>query len=86
MNSAEYICHRYAGGKLTMRPEQSNYAEYVYWMHFNNNILGLFFAALRFDLARVTKKLPASCRWYSRSRRLPVLGDAHRRADGLLSH
>jgi glutathione S-transferase len=23
----EYICHRYAGGKLTVRPEQSNYAE-----------------------------------------------------------
>jgi len=41
---AEYICHRYAGGKLTVRPEQSNYAEYLYWMHFNNNILGLFFA------------------------------------------
>jgi glutathione S-transferase len=41
---AEYICHRYAGGKLTVRPDQSNYAEYLYWMHFNNNILGLFFA------------------------------------------
>jgi glutathione S-transferase len=41
---AEYICHRYAGGKLTVRPEQDNYAEYLYWMHFNNNILGLFFA------------------------------------------
>ena len=40
----EYVCHRYAGGKLTVRPEQSNYAEYLYWMHFNNNILGLFFA------------------------------------------
>jgi glutathione S-transferase len=40
----EYICHRYADGKLTVRPEQSNYAEYLYWMHFNNNILGLFFA------------------------------------------
>jgi glutathione S-transferase len=41
----EYICHRYAGGKLTVRPEQSNYAEYLYWMHFNNNVLGLFFAS-----------------------------------------
>jgi glutathione S-transferase len=41
---AEYICHRYAGGKLTVGPEQSNYAEYLYWMHFNNNVLGLFFA------------------------------------------
>ena len=41
---AEYICHRYAAGKLTVRPDQSNYAEYLYWMHFNNNVLGLFFA------------------------------------------
>ena len=41
---AEYICHRYAHGKLTVRPEQSNFAEYLYWMHFNNNVLGLFFA------------------------------------------
>ena len=40
----EYICHRYASGKLTVRPEQPNYVEYLYWMHFNNNILGLFFA------------------------------------------
>ncbi len=41
---AEYLCHRYAGGRLTVRPEQANYPEYLYWMHFNNNILGLFFA------------------------------------------
>src|SRR5262245_49101665 len=43
---AEYICHRHAGGRLTVRPEQPNYAEYLYWMHFNNNILGLFFTRL----------------------------------------
>jgi glutathione S-transferase len=40
----EYICHRYAGGQLTVAPQQSNYTDYLYWMHFNNNILGLFFA------------------------------------------
>jgi len=40
----EYICHRYAGGNLTVRPDRPNYAEYLYWMHFNNNVLGLFFA------------------------------------------
>jgi glutathione S-transferase len=40
----EYICHRYANGRLTVSPEKSNYAEYLYWMHFNNNVLGLFFA------------------------------------------
>ncbi|HEV2653119.1 MAG TPA: glutathione S-transferase [Rhizomicrobium sp.] len=42
----EYICHKYAGGKLTVRPDQPNYFDYVYWMHFNNNTLGLFFARL----------------------------------------
>lgn len=40
----EYICHRYAGGKLTVRPDQPNYADYLYWMHWHNNVLGLFFA------------------------------------------
>lgn len=40
----EYICHRYAGGRLTVRPEQPNYPDYLYWMHWHNNVLGLFFA------------------------------------------
>lgn len=40
----EYICHKYAGGKLTVRPEQPNYADYLYWMHWHNNVLGLYFA------------------------------------------
>lgn len=42
----EYICHKYGGGKFTVRPDQPNYSDYVYWMHFNNNTLGLFFARL----------------------------------------
>ncbi len=40
----EYICQRYAGGKFTVRPEQPNYPDYLYWMHWHNNVLGLFFA------------------------------------------
>ena len=40
----EYICHKYAGGRFTVRPDQPNYVDYLYWIHFNNNILGLFFA------------------------------------------
>lgn len=39
----EYICHRYAGGRFTVRPDQPNYTDYLYWMHFNNNVLGMFF-------------------------------------------
>jgi glutathione S-transferase len=42
----EYVCHRYAGGKLTVAPSQPNYFDYLYWMHFNNNVQGLFFAKL----------------------------------------
>jgi len=42
----EYVCHRYAGGKLTVAPDQPNYFDYLYWMHFNNNVQGLFFARL----------------------------------------
>ncbi len=47
----EYICHRYADGRLTVRPDQPNYPDYLYWMHFNNNVLGLFFARLALGAA-----------------------------------
>ena len=40
----EYVCHKYAAGKLTVGPSQPNYPDYLYWMHWNNNVLGLFFA------------------------------------------
>ena len=45
----EYICHKYAGGKFTVSPSAPNFADYVYWMHFNNNVLGLFFARRALD-------------------------------------
>jgi glutathione S-transferase len=41
---AEYLCHKYANGKFTVRPEQENYYDYLYWMHFNNSVMGLRFA------------------------------------------
>lgn len=47
----EYICHRHAGGRLTVRPDQPNYADYLYWMQFNNNVLGLFFAGMALEAA-----------------------------------
>ncbi len=40
---AEYICHVHAGGKMTVGPAQSNYYDYLYWTHFNNNVMGLRF-------------------------------------------
>ncbi|MCR9092991.1 MAG: glutathione S-transferase [bacterium] len=42
----ESICHRHAGGRLTIGPDQAAYEDYLYWLHFNNNIQGLFFASL----------------------------------------
>jgi glutathione S-transferase len=42
----EYVCHKYADGRLTVSPVQPNFYDYVYWMHFNNNILGLLFTRL----------------------------------------
>ncbi len=42
----EYICNKYAGGALTVAPDQDNYYDYQYAMHLNNNVLGLFFSKL----------------------------------------
>src|SRR5262245_2433044 len=42
----ESICHRHANGRLTVAPTQPNYYDYVYWMHWNNNVQRLFFAKL----------------------------------------
>ena len=42
----EYVCHRHGGGRLTVAPGAPNHFDYVYWMHFNNNVQGLFFAKL----------------------------------------
>jgi len=45
----EYICRRHGGGRFVVGPERPEYFDYLYWMQFNNNLLGLFFgkAALR---------------------------------------
>jgi glutathione S-transferase len=42
----EHICHQHAGGALTVAPDRPNYYDYQYWMHLNNNVLGLFFTKL----------------------------------------
>ncbi len=69
----EYVCHRYAGGRLTVGPDQPNYYDYVYWMHFNNNVQGLFFA----KLAAGTQQGPESER---------VRGFIRRRENGYFQH
>lgn len=39
----QYIAHRYADGQLTVAPDQPDYADYLYWLHFNNNGQASFF-------------------------------------------
>lgn len=40
----EYICRRYADGRLLVAPDTPNYYDYLFAMQLNNNLLGLFFA------------------------------------------
>jgi glutathione S-transferase len=39
----EYLNHRYGGGQYSVKPEEEDYADYLYWMHFNNNVQSVFF-------------------------------------------
>ncbi len=39
----QYIAHKHGGGRLTVSPGAENYADYVYWLQFNNNALCGFF-------------------------------------------
>jgi glutathione S-transferase len=39
----QYIANKYGGGRLTLPPSAPNYADYLYWLQFNNNALGGFF-------------------------------------------
>lgn len=35
----DYICAKYAGGRLTVAPEAPNFADYLFWLHFANGSL-----------------------------------------------
>ena len=39
----QYIAHKYGGGRLTVAPNTPHYADYLYWLQFNNNMLTGFF-------------------------------------------
>jgi len=42
----EHLSHRYGKGRLSVPPGAPSYTDYIYWMHFNNNVQGLFFSRL----------------------------------------
>lgn len=39
----QYLAHKYGGGRLTVAPNAPHYADYLYWLQFNNNIMSGFF-------------------------------------------
>lgn len=39
----QYLAHKYGGGRLTVAPNTAHYADYLYWLQFNNNVLTGFF-------------------------------------------
>lgn len=40
----EYISQKYGNGRLSIAPSEENYADYLYWMQFNSNVMAMFFA------------------------------------------
>ena len=38
----EYISQRYAKGRLSVAPDRPHYPDYLYFMHWNNNVQGMF--------------------------------------------
>jgi glutathione S-transferase len=36
---AEYLMDKYAGGRLSVGPQQANFADYLFWFHFANGTL-----------------------------------------------
>ena len=45
----QYIAHRYAAGRLTVAPNSEHYADYLYWLEFNNNAQCGFFVKAALD-------------------------------------
>jgi glutathione S-transferase len=42
----QYIAHQHGGGRLTVAPEADHYADYLYWLQFNNNALSGYFVKM----------------------------------------
>ena len=70
----EYVCQRHAKGRLSVAPDRPNYPDYLYFMHWNNNVQGMFFAKLAASAASAAGAQPGSGG--------PVAGVIKRREDG----
>lgn len=54
----QYLCDCHADGRLTRKPGHPHYFDYLYWMQFNNNVQGLFFAKSAARVAVAPEKRP----------------------------
>ena len=61
----EYIANKYADGRLTRRPEDPDYAEYVQWMHFGEAGMGGYVNMLIAQTALLPedRRIPAMKLW-----------------------
>ena len=55
----EYVSQRYAKGKLSVAVDRPNYPDYLYFMQFNNNVQGMFFAKLAARAVKSDAPVPA---------------------------
>jgi glutathione S-transferase len=55
----EYIIARYGQGRLSVRPEAPNYADYLFWFHFaNGSMMPVQFAGADFTAADIIMLFP----------------------------
>ena len=47
----QYLAHKYGGGRLTVAPNTPHYADYLYWLQFNNNVMSGFFVKSALQIA-----------------------------------
>ena len=47
----QYIAHKHGGGRLTVSPDSEDYADYLYWLEFNNNAQCGFFVKAAIESA-----------------------------------
>ena len=48
----QYIAHRHGGGRFTVAPESDHFADYLYWLQFNNNSQVGFFVDRAIEAAQ----------------------------------
>jgi glutathione S-transferase len=67
----DYIVHRHAGGRLTVRPEAPAYARYLYWLHFaEGSLMSLMLIALVLSRVPEASASPVTARIRERMKQM----------------